>query len=194
MTTPAVAGPKISKGEREELRGLLKARARFAKKFIEQRASVLVADVEQKLAVRYKVNASAWKDLTSTAQEAVERADEELAQRCRDLGIPEAFRPSVRFSWYDRGETALTSRRTELRRVAVTRINAMAKQAQVEIEGKALEGLELLAQSALESDAAQRFLASIPSVEALMPALDVSELGPLALPRNEDGEVENFEE
>jgi hypothetical protein len=37
-------------------------------------------------------------------------------------------------------------------------------------------------------------LASIPSVEALMLALDVAALGPLAVPRNEDGEVEDFEE
>jgi hypothetical protein len=193
LTTPTAAESKISKGEREELRGLLKARARFAKKFIEQRASVLVADIEQKLAVRYKVDATAWKDLTATAKEAVEKADEELSERCRDLGIPEAFRPRISFSWYERGETAIASRRAELRRVAVTRINAMAAQAQVEIEGKALEGQELLAQSALESDAAQRLLASIPSVEFLMPALDVSALGPLALPQPEGTEDGDFE-
>lgn len=194
MTTPTVADPKISKGEREELRGLLKGRARFAKKFIEQRVAVLNADVEQKLAVTYKVEAAAWKDLTTTAKEAVEKADEELAQRCRDLGIPEQFRPKMTFSWYERGETAFAARRAELRRLAVAKINVMAAQAEVEIEGKALEGLELQARSALESAAAHEFLASIPSVDTLMPVLDVADLGPLALPRNADGEVEDFEE
>ncbi len=47
----------------------------------------------------------------------------------------------------------------------------------VTIETKALDGLTLLAQTALESAEAQAFLSSTPTVEALMPALDVSALG-----------------
>src|SRR6266436_2959619 len=40
----------------------------------------------------------------------------------------------------------------------------------------------LMARSALGSAAAREFLASMPTVETLMPAIDVSELGPLAQP------------
>jgi hypothetical protein len=187
-TTAAMA---ISKAEREELRAVLKGRARLVKKIIEQRGAQLLADAEQKLAAEYKIDAEAWKDLTAGAHAAVKQADAELARRCRALGIPAEFRPSLNLSWYGRGENALNARRVELRRVAVTRINAMAKEAEVQMETKALDGLELLARSALESAEAQQFLASMPTVEALMPALDVAQLGPLALPRGgDDGELE----
>jgi hypothetical protein len=57
----------------------------------------------------------------------------------------------------------------------------MTKQALVTIETKALDGQTLLAAGALESEEAKAFLASMPTVEALMPALDVASLGPLAL-------------
>jgi hypothetical protein len=180
MTTTA-----ISRVEREELRGILKGRAKLAKKLIEQRAAQLLADAEQQLAAVYAFDAEVWKDLTANALETVKRADAELARRCRALSIPAEFRPKLALDWYSRGENAAKDRRTELRRVAVTRINAMAKEAQVQMETKALDGLELLARTALESAEAQRFLASIPTVEVLMPALDVAQLGPLALSQSD---------
>jgi len=58
----------------------------------------------------------------------------------------------------------------------------MAQQARVAIETTELDGLAKLAAGALESARAQEFLASLPAVEVLMPKLDVSALGPLALP------------
>src|SRR5712664_1520698 len=178
----------ISKGEREELRGILNGRRRLAKKVIEHRAAELVADAEQKLAATYKIDNAAWRD---RAGEVVREADAEIAKRCRALGIPEQFRPGLALGWYRRGENALEERRAELRKVAVTRIKEMAKQAEVQMETRALDGLELLARSALESAEARQFLASMPNVEALMPAIDVSALGPLALPQHggtEDGD------
>ena len=193
QTTPAEAGPKISKGEREELRGILNGRRRLAKKVIEQRAAELLADAEQQLATRYKIDAAAWRDLSAAAEDAVKKADAELAHRCRTLGIPAEFRPELSLWWSSRGENGDIKRRAELRKVAVTRIKEMAKQAEVQMETRALDGLELLARSALESAAAQEFLASMPTVESLMPALDVSALGPLALPQPEGTEDGDFE-
>ncbi len=193
QTTPAEAGPKISKGEREELRGILNGRRRLAKKVIEQRAAELLADAEQQLATRYKIDAAAWRDLSAAAEDAVKKADAELAHRCRTLGIPAEFRPELSLWWSSRGENGDIKRRAELRKVAVTRIKEMAKQAEVQMETRALDGLELLARSALESAEAQQFLASMPNVEALMPAIDVSALGPLALPQPEGPEDGDFE-
>jgi hypothetical protein len=184
----------ITKVEREELRGILKGRSRLAGKVIEQRAAELLADIEKQLATKYKIDDAAWRDLAAVANGVVEKADAEVAQRCRALGIPEEFRPSLSLFWYDRGGNADKKRRDELRRMAVTRINAMAKQAQVEIQSKALDGQELLARSALESAAAQQFLALMPSVKSLMPALDVSSLGPLALPPSKKDEEDEGDE
>lgn len=177
-----MADSKMTKAERDELARLLKARARVAKSVVEQRAAELLADAEQQLATRYKIDDAAWVDLTGAAEQAVKDADAKLARRCRALGIPEEFRPRIDFSWYSRGENAWKERRAELRKVAQTRIDAMAKQARVAIETRELDGLAMLAAGALESAGAQEFLASLPAVETLMPVLDVSALGPLALP------------
>jgi len=172
----------MTKGERDELSKILKARARLAGRVVEQRAAELLAEAEQQLATIYKVNDQAWRELTATSQQTVREADAELARRCRTLGIPEEFRPRLMLGWSGRGENADRERRAELRKVAQTRIAAMARSARVAIETQALDGLTQLAAGALESDAARAFLAAMPTPEALMPALDVKMLGPLALP------------
>jgi len=177
-----MADSKMTKVEREELARLLKARARVAKSVVEQRAAELLADAEQQLATRFKIDDAAWANLTGAAEQAVKDADAELARRCRTLGIPEEFRPRIDFSWYSRGENASKERRAELRKVAQTRIDAMAQKARGAIETRELDGLAMLAAGALESAGAQEFLASLPAIETLMPVLDVSTLGPLALP------------
>ncbi len=164
-----MAESKMTKTERDELARILKARARGAQSVVEQPAAALLADAEQQLATLYK-------------EQVVKGADADLARRCRALGIPEEFRPRFNISWYSRGENACKERRGELRKVAQTRIDAMAKQALVAIETRALDGQTMLAAGALESAGAQEFLASMPAVETLMPTLDVSALGPLALP------------
>ena len=169
----------MTKGEREELSKLLKARSRLAGRVVDQRAAELLADAETQLAKEYKIDDAAWSTLTAEAKNVVRDADKEIARRCRALGIPDEFRPGLDLMWYRRGENALKERRAELRKVAQTRIHAMAAAARVEIETKALDGLTLLAQGALESAEARAFLSSMPTVEALMPALDVSALGPM---------------
>jgi hypothetical protein len=174
-------GGRMTKGERDELSKILKARARLAGRVVEQRSAELLAEAEQQLATVYKVNDEAWRELTATAQQTIREADAELARRCRTLGIPEEFRPGLRLGWYGRGENADKARRAELRKVAQSRIEAMAKAARVAIETRALDGLTKLAAGVLESDAARAFLAAMPAAEALMPALDVTTLGPLAL-------------
>jgi hypothetical protein len=176
----------VIKSERDELVKILKGRARVAQRVVDQRAAELEAHVEQQLAAKFTVDDAAWRDLTATAAQVVEEADAELARRCRDLAIPEEFRPQLSLGWYSRGENADAKRRAELRKVALARIDALAKQARVEIETKALDGQTLLARGALESAEAQAFLAAMPTVEALMLALDVAQLGLLTPPRRSE--------
>jgi len=181
----------MTKAERDELAKLLKARARVANRVVEQRAAELLAYVEEKLAAQYEIDDAAWKDVTATARKAAQAADAEIARRCRQRGIPKRFRPSIGTYWLDRGENFAPRRRAELRKVAETRIDALAKQARVAIETTALDGVTKLVAGALESAEARAFLAAMPSVEALMPALDVRQLGPLAL---RDGGSEDEED
>jgi hypothetical protein len=146
---------------------------------VEQRAAELEADVEAKLAATFKAYDPKWKDLMAVADRVVRDADAEIAARCRALGIPEAFRPGLSLWFSGRGENRAATRRAELRRHS--RIDALAKAARRAIESQALDGVTKLALGTLASTEAKAFLASMPTVEALMPTLDISALGPLAL-------------
>lgn len=169
----------IPKAERDELRTVVKMRAKLAHKHIDVRKTELLADVEAKLAAEYKIDDSVWRDLTAEAQEVVRKADEELARRCRERGIPASFRPGLTLGWYSRGENAYEKRRKELRLVAQTKIESMAQAARLEIETKAVDALELLAQHGITSGEGRELLQSIPTVKELMPELDIKALGPL---------------
>lgn len=176
-----MADTRMTKGEREELARLIKKRTRVTKSHVERRQAELLADAEQQIATRFRIDDEAWKELTDTAKQVVRDADEEIARRCGELGIPREFRPSLGLNWYGRGENASKERRTELYRVARTRAEAAAKAAVVQIETRELEDLTRIATGALESAEAKRFLESLPAIETLMPRIELSALGPLAL-------------
>jgi hypothetical protein len=72
--------------------------------------------------------------------------------------------------WYERGENASARRRAELRTVAKTRIDAMAKAAKVEVERQSIGVQSRLVASGLSSDEARTFLATMPTAEALVGA------------------------
>ena len=166
----------MSKAERDELAKLAKRRERTAKAGIEHRAAELAADVEAQLAATYASNDETWAELTAEAKRLVDDLDARIAERCRELGVREEFRPGLSLGWYGRGQNGDAQRRVELRKVAQTRIAAEAKRAKYEIEVRTTDVLTGLAAGALHSSEAQAFLASIPTADELMPHLDVGEL------------------
>lgn len=166
----------ITRAERDQLSRLVRQRARVAKAGIEQRQAELLADVEEQLAAAYASDHEAWAEITAEAKEAIRRADAAVAEKCRELGIREEFRPSIRMDWWSRGENGSRERRQELRKVAQTRIAALAKAAKVQIDRDALERETELVAGALTSAEAKAFLESMPTVEALMPPLALAEL------------------
>jgi hypothetical protein len=110
------------------------------------------------------------------AEKMVAEADAEIAKRCRDLGIRPEFRPGLGLAWYGRGENAEAARRTELRKVAQTRLEANARAAKVEVERQVAALLTDLAASALSSDDAKAFQDEMPTPEQLMPGVTILEL------------------
>jgi hypothetical protein len=174
----------MNKSEREELARVARLRAKVARKAVEARQAELLADVEAQLSAKYKFDEKVWADITRQAQEAVREADERIAGICRDVGVPEKFRPELHLSWYERGESASKERRAELRKRAETRIEALAARAAAAIEAKEAEVLTRLIVGGLESEEAKAFLESIPTPTQLMPPVALGELeGPKALPR-----------
>ena len=89
----------MTRDERKQLEQLIAGRKKVAKYAVQKRKAELLADVERQLAAIYRADDEAWSDLSARADAAVKEADAELAKRCRELGIPEEFRPSLHCGW-----------------------------------------------------------------------------------------------
>ena len=178
----------MTKGERDQLVKLANLRARIAKAHVSEREAELVADVERQLAATYEATDEAWAEITAKANDAVEAADDEVARLCRERGVREEFRPRLLIGWWQRGENAASSRRSELRKVARTTIQAVGKRAKLAIDTRTAEVLTELIAGSLESAEAKAFLESIPTPEQLMPSFNIeAHLDRLA--QHADGEL-----
>jgi hypothetical protein len=127
-TVPAKANggtASLTRAEREDLLRLAKMRERVAKTGLAQRSAQLLAEFEQQMASEYSYDQdTVWKAAAAAADREVKKAKAQIAERCRELGIPDRFAPGLHLSWYDRGENAVGKRRTELRFVAKSRSRA----------------------------------------------------------------------
>lgn len=166
----------MTRSDREELKSLARQRARVEKAGVEERKAAVLADVEEQLSAIFKANDEDWAHLTTAADQAVREADQQIAEICRQRGIPEDFRPSLSVHWYSRGANAQASRRAELRKAAERRIDAEAKAAKLAIDRATLEIQTELAVAALTTDSAKRFLETMPTLPQLMPVVDVRQL------------------
>jgi hypothetical protein len=170
------ATTRMTKTEREELRKVVRSRAKVARGDAEARASELLADFERQIAAQYPENHPAWADLTVHAEQEVAKIDVQIAGICQRMGIPPEFRPRISVAWYGRGENAVKERREELRRVAKAEAAVLVKSARAEIDRAESVLLTELAIGGLESDQARAFFERLPSPEQLMPALTLARI------------------
>jgi hypothetical protein len=137
-----------------------------------------VADFENQLASEFRFDDDAvWAEAAKAAQTEIERVQKRIAARCQELGIPDRFAPSLQLLWCNRGyDNMVEKRRKELRHVAQARVAAIEQDAVVKIEIASIEAQTEIATAGLESDAARAFVAKLPTVESLMPALSYQEI------------------
>lgn len=165
----------MTKGEREDLIRLIKQREKVAKTAAEQRSAAMLAEFEQQVsAVHTFATNEVWRAAVEVAQQAAKEAMEKVATEADKLGIPKEFQPQLGFSWARRGENEYQGRRAELRRVAKAEIDALEKVARVQIEQASVQAQTEVIAHGLTSDAAIEFLRSMPAIETMMPALDVT--------------------
>lgn len=166
--------PRMTKAERDDLIRLIKQREKLARSAAEQRSAAMLAEFEQKITDLHPFDRNeVWTAAVEAVAEATEEANARIAAEAEKLGIPEEFRPSVRFHWDRRGEAEYRQRRDELRRVAKAEIDAIEKAAVVQIGTESVRAQTEVISHGLESEAAQQFLNSLPAVEDMMPALDL---------------------
>jgi hypothetical protein len=173
----------VKKTDREELSRVIRLRAKVTRADVDRRKLDLMAELEQQLSQRFKMDADLWKDVTAKAEAAVAEADAQIAGIRRERGVPEEFRPKLTLNWWSRGENALASRRAELRKVGLARIEAAAAAGKLAVEAKEADLLTALIADGLETDDARKWLETIPGAKELLPASVIGELSlsPLAV-------------
>lgn len=167
----------LSRNETHDLGMIVKERAKVLRAHVDERAAVCMADFEQKLAAVYQFDSDeVWAAAAKEAAEVVAAANKTIADRCKVLGIPPQFAPALALQWHGRGENAISQRRTELRRVAKTRIDAMARGAVSKIEHQALDLRTQIVAMGVLSDEARLFLESLATVDETMRSLEFKDV------------------
>jgi hypothetical protein len=174
----------MTKGEREDLVRLVRQREKVLKSAASQRSAELLADFENQMGQAYQFDQDeTWAEAKNAAEREVERAQQKIKARCRELGIPERFAPSINLYWSSRGyENSIRDRREELRRMAMTKIGALQRAANTRIEVSCLEAHEQVVTAGLTSDAARAFIQTLPGVDTMMPQLSFAEFADEARP------------
>ena len=138
-----------------------------------ERTKIAAAEFEMRLVSQFSYDQrEAWADLMASAKAHVAALDQQLAEDCRRLGIPESFRPEIGVHWFGRGENASKERRAELRRVAVTRLAALEASAIARIEDGYRRFQTSVLSAAISSVEARNLLADLPTAEQLLPTVD----------------------
>lgn len=170
-------GRSLSRQETHDLSMIIKDRTKVLRAHAEEQAAHLMADFEKKLSQEFTWDQDKiWEKAADDARGAIAAAQQAIDARCKELGIPRSFAPSVSASWHGRGENAVAERRAELRRVARTPIDAMVKTATTKIEKQSLDlRTQVVAMGLLSADA-KLFLESLAPVEDAMAQLDFHEV------------------
>jgi hypothetical protein len=168
----------MPKSEREDLQRLIRQREKVLKSAAKQRSAELLADFENQMGQQHSFDDDhVWAEAAKIANAAVSKVQEQIKARCRELGIPDRFAPSITLGWHHRGYgNSLKERRDELRKMAETAIEAQEQKARTQIELSCLDAQEKLALAGLTSDAARGFIEALPSITDLMPRLSFAEV------------------
>jgi hypothetical protein len=164
----------MTKGERDELRRLVRQRTKVLRDEVKARTAELAADVEQQLIARFyerdEKRLEAEREIQGIIAAANVQVSEALAKTDSHLtGVGRSFIEPGRIFWD-------TSDRHALRAAAIKDIEARAAAAVLVLSRQEVTLLEQLARGALESAEAMAFLDSIPSVGELVPAARMEEL------------------
>jgi hypothetical protein len=166
-------------------------RAKVAKVEAASRSATLKAEFEQQLAAEYSYDDEVWKQAHADAHSAAKQAQEIIARRCEERGIPRWAAPSLNLYWHGRGENAVKSRRQELTKVAHSKIDQREKEAKLAIDKASVETQTKLLVASLECSEAQAFLAAMPTVAQLMPPVSLQEVQKQIALSPEAGESED---
>ncbi len=115
--------------------------------------------------------------MTAANDSSFEAARRQIDERSRELRHPRSFPARDRTEPGGVGaKTLAVERRTELRRVAYTKIDELEKHAKLAIDRQSAETQTKLLADGLTSEDARRWLESMPTAEQLMPPVSMAEI------------------
>ena len=75
---------------------IIKDRSKVLRAHAEEQAAACMADFEKQMATVYTFDQDeVWQKATREAQRVVQASQDTIAKRCKELGIPTAFAPSI---------------------------------------------------------------------------------------------------
>jgi hypothetical protein len=163
----------LSRTERTELAGIVRRNFRVAKAGIDSEKARVLADFEAALSKEWDPVELACKEIVAEAQAAIQRINKRIREQFKALGLPASWAPIYSGYWDSRGETSFAARRAELRKAAITRAEAEARDAKLALDRREAGIQTEIASTALTSEAAQAFLRQVPNLAELMPPLEV---------------------
>jgi ElaB/YqjD/DUF883 family membrane-anchored ribosome-binding protein len=168
----------ITKTERNELRRVVRAQFKVLRSEVDQRAAELHVELDDEIRDRFADEDKRWDDLkwqiAELAREANRAANDLVRQAdMRGVEIPDGHDYEIIM---DRRMARPTGDRERIRKDGRTRINAQVRAAKLQLERQEADLLRELAADAIESEDAQRFLASIPTIGELVPSTRLAEI------------------
>jgi hypothetical protein len=169
---------RMNKADRDALMRVARERARQAEREVDARAKTLYAEVINEITAEYDTRDALWSDAVVIAEEAATKANELIARRCAELGVPSGEAPRLELGWHKRGPSfSDRERRAELHKLAQARLDALVQTAKTTVLGNALDIEERLILGGLGSAEARAVLALMPTAVQLMPPLCIEDLG-----------------
>lgn len=166
----------ITPGERRELRAVVRSQIKVLRAEVSQRELELQAEVEARLADRYRDEDARADGFSRATRDIVRKANDEIEALMAEYGDM--------FSGQWRGRPMLQAPqvfrrqedRKQLRDAMLAGIKAQAKQAMLDLDRREADLLRDLAIDGLETAAARAFLERIPTVAELVPSARLREI------------------
>ena len=168
----------ITKGERTELRSLIRQRFKVLRAEVEARRAELEVELAERVQQHFAAQDKAWTDAVYLIEEAAREANRKANDILRGLdrddidvsaGHDLTIVQARVFSQPQAGRNVML-------RNGAKRIEAQVKAALLQLDGQEADLLTRLVATGLESDAARNFLGEIPTVSALIPAARLLQL------------------
>jgi len=165
----------ITKGERAELRSIVRQQFKVLRSEVEQRRLEMLAEIEDQISDKYSEQDQGWQAVMHEVHEATMEANRRINDALYNAGY-QVKGGSERMWVMTPQINQPTKDRQQLRFHATAKINAQVKAALLRLDREEADLLRNLAVGALESDEARAFLSNIPSVSDLVPAARLQEL------------------